>query len=307
MNKKADSTIKTALEHRIEELKAVPERDPLRAASGRARFLREAEDYRKTISPEANRRQKGWTFPIRKEKLSMNALVSLILVAFLLVGGGATVAAAQDDLPTQPLYQLKLWTENATLALNVDPQGQADLLMDMTQTRLQEMAALTEMGVTPPDQVRERLQQHLDRVLQLAVDMDEGTRDQVLLQLRDQLQTEDQIIERLQLHLNAESEPQLSRTREVLRTHLQLVDQGLVENQMRHGQDEEMPPGLQQQGEPGSQQNNGNGRPADPPGNGNGNPNENKPQNGNSNGGPGGQNPGNQQGGNSQGGDGGNK
>jgi len=69
VNINPDPTIKSTLEQRIEELKAVPERDPLQAASGRARFLREAADYRQTISPEANRRQKGWTFPIRREKL----------------------------------------------------------------------------------------------------------------------------------------------------------------------------------------------------------------------------------------------
>ena len=137
----------------------------------------------------------------------MNALVSLILAASLLLGGGATVAAAQDDLPTQSLYQLKLWTENANLAMNNDPQEQADLLMTMAQTRVREMAALADMDLTPPDQIRERLEQHLNQVLMLAADMDEATRDQTLLQLRDQLQTQDRIMEQLQSHTDSGIDP----------------------------------------------------------------------------------------------------
>ena len=111
----------------------------------------------------------------------MNALVSLILAASLLLGGGATVAAAQDDLPNQSLYQLKLWTENAKMSMAGDPQEQATLLMNMAQTRVQEMAALAEQGITPPDQVRDRLQQHLHQALQLATETDAATREQVLL------------------------------------------------------------------------------------------------------------------------------
>ena len=224
----------------------------------------------------------------------MNALVSLILAASLLLGGGATAAAAQDDLPNQSLYQLKLWTENATLALTGEPQEQADLLMNMAQTRVQEMAALAEMGITPPDQVLERLEQHLHQTLMLASAMDKATLEQTLLQLRDRLQTQDRIMEQLQLHVDTETEPLLTRTRQMLQIHLQLVDQGLADpqgfqymmtNQMQYGQDEEAIPEPNQQGEPGFHQNDQNGQQTEEPGNGNGN------------GEPSGQNPDNSQGG----------
>lgn len=287
----------SSIEHRLEEFKTVPARNPLQAASGKARFLNEAAEYSQAISTGRQVRQSGRIFPIRKEKFATYALVSLILATSLLVGGGVTVVAAQDDLPNQSLYQLKLWTENTKIAMSGDPYEQATLLMNMSQTRVKEMAALTEMGITPPDQVRERLEQHLHQTLELAADMDEATREQVLLQLRDRLQTQERILEQLQLHVNSEIEPLLTRTRQMLQIHLDLVDEGLsdpqgfqymLNNQMQYGWDEEAVPEPNQQGEPGFHQNDESGKPADMPGKGDdnsspGTSNPDKPQNGNGN------------------------
>jgi hypothetical protein len=329
-----DPITESIVENRLEELKDVPARNPLQAASGRVRFMSEAAEYRQAVSPGTRVRQSGWIIPIRKEKLSMNALVSLILAASLLLGGGATVVSAQDDLPTQSLYQLKLWTENASLAMNGDPQEQATLLMNMAQTRVQEMAALAEMGIAPPEHVRERLEQHIRQTLQLAEDMDDAACEQTLLQLRERLQVQERLMEQLQIHTATEDEPVLTQTRQMLQTHLQLVDEALsdpqdfqymLNNQMQYGQDEEAVPEPHQQGEPGFYQNDESGNPSDMPGGGNGNesggtegndspagPNPDKPQDGNGGGGsgseaPGGPNPDSPQGGNGPGGGGGNK
>lgn len=274
---KLDPESVSIIERRLEELKEVPARDPSQAARGLTRFLSEAATYRQAVSTRKEVRQRKWIFPIRKEKLAMNVLVTLILAASLIMGGGATVAAAQDDLPNQALYQLKLWTENASLAMNGDPQEQADLLMEMAQTRVQEMAALAEQGVTPPDQVRERLQQHLDQVIKLAAALDGPTRDQILLHLRDRLQTQDQIMEKLQLQANTDMEPLFTQTRQMLQTHLRLVDgsladpqgfQSMMQNQSQNGQ-EEVAPEPNRQGEPGFHQNTTDEQPAVEPGTGN--------------------------------------
>lgn len=329
-NYNPDFIVESMVERRLEELKVVPARNPLQAASGRARFLSEAAEYRQAISPVSQVRQSRWIFPIRKQKFAMNALVALILAVSLLLGGGATVATAQDDLPTQSLYQLKLWTENATLALNGDPQEQASLLMKMAQTRVEEMAALAEMGITTPDQVRERLEKHLRQTLMLAADMDEATREQVLLQLHDRLQAQDRIMEQLQTQAGAETEPLLTQTRQMLQTNLHLVDEGLadpqgfhdkIKNQMQYGQDKKVTPEPNQQGEPNPHQNGPNGQPNGEPGAGNGNgngqgndspggPNPDKPKDGKSGPGnepPGGPNQDSPQAGNDSGGREGNK
>jgi hypothetical protein len=319
------------IEHRLEELKDVPERNPLQAASGRARFLKEAAEYQQAVSPGKQVRQRGWIFPIRKEKFAMNALVSLILAASLLLGGSVTVAAAQDDLPNQPLYQVKLWTEDAALALAGTPQKQATVLMNMAQRRVEEMAALAEMGITPPAQVREQLEQDLNQTFTLASNMEEPALEQTLLQLRDHLQTQDRIMEQLQTHADSTTEPLLTQTRQMLQTRLRLVNEGLadpqgfhhmMENQMRYGQDEEATPEPNQQGEPGFHQNDQSGQSTNEPGAGNktgggtpGGQNSDGSQNGNGDNGAGNQTPGGQnpehmqggQGGNCPGGCGGNK
>lgn len=231
----------------------------------------------------------------------MTAFVSLILAFVLLLSGGATVAAAQDDLPNQPLYQLKLWTEDATLAMRGDPQEQAELLMTMAQTRVEEMAALVEMGLTPPERVRERLEIHLRETLVLAAGMDDADLKGTLLQLRGRLQTQDRILQKLQVHAGASTEPQLTRTRQMLQANLQLVDQGLADpqgfrtmmrNRKQYGPDEEATPTPNRQGESGAHHNAPTAQPSGAPGAGNENgncegngspcgPNPEKPGNGN--------------------------
>lgn len=231
----------------------------------------------------------------------MNALFALILATFLFLGGGATIAAAQDDLPNQPLYQLKLWTEDATLALTGDPQEQASLLINLAQTRVEEMSALAEMGITPPAQVNERLEGHLNQALVLAADMDEAAREQVLLQLQEHLQKQANLIEQLQIHTGANSQPLLAQTRQTLQTNLQLVDEGLSDpktfrDKVKYrGQDKQGKPDPNQPGESGNPHNGPNGQPDGERGNGNdspGNPNPDRPGNGNGgNESPGGQEP----------------
>jgi hypothetical protein len=280
MSSYPDSAAKTILEQRLEEFKDTQERDPLRAASARARFLREAAEYRQAVSAERRVRQSGWNFPIRKEKLAMYALVSLILAASLLLGGGASVAAAQNDLPDQPLYPLKLWTENVRLNLTGNPQEQAELLMAMEQTRVQEVAALTEKGITPPDQVCDRLETHLRQTLRLAAGMDDADLERTLLQLRDRLQEQDRLLQQLQIHASPEAEPLLTRTRQMLQLHLQLEEQGLadpqsfrhkMQNRPQYGPAETSTPEPNQQAEPGYHQTGPTAQPSNTPGASNGN------------------------------------
>ena len=95
----------------------------------------------------------------------MNLIVSALVIVGLLFGGNATVAAAQDDLPTRRLYQVKLLSEDAQLWFNTDPAAEVDLLMQQAQTRTQEMAALNEQGVTPPDALMTRTQDRIHQAL----------------------------------------------------------------------------------------------------------------------------------------------
>ena len=268
------------IEHRLEELKEIPSRNPQHAARGRANFLSEAAKYRQAVSLPLNARQKGWTFlKYRKERFAMNALVSLILAGALILGGGATAVAAQDDLPNQPLYPVKLMVENAKMALTGNPQEQAYLLMNMAQTRVEEMAGLVDQGIPVPAQVQERLQQQIQQTMMLAVGMDDDDLTQTLLQLRERLRAQERTMTQLQTNATTETEPLLTQTRQMLQDCLRLVDEGIgnpqsfryrMTNQMQYGQDEDAIPEPNQQGEPGFHQNDQGGQPPIEPGSGSG-------------------------------------
>lgn len=188
----------------------------------------------------------------------MNVLLSILVVAGLLFGGGATVQAAQDDLPNEPLYAVKTLTENISLQFQNNQEDKVDKLMEMAQVRVQEMVQLSGGGEPIPDEVPLRLEQHIRQAMQNTVNMDDANLDQTLLQLRERLQEQLHVMEQLQA--DPEQEPLLQRTREMLQLRLQLVDEGLqnremFRNMVRNGQEDEFTPPAQngngqQNGEP---------------------------------------------------------
>jgi len=238
------------LQARLDELKSVAPRDPVATMHGRAKFLDQALKIEEAVSAGGFLRHIGW-ISMKKEKLAMNILITLILTAGVLFGGGATVNAAQDDLPGQPLYAVKTASEDVSLQFQNNPEEKVTRLMELAQIRIQEMAALTEAGQTPPDQVRLRLEQHIQQALQTCIDMDDATLDQTLLRLRDQLREQDRDLEQLQIHASQEAQPLLERTRSTLHLRLQLVNDGLLDHEMfrntvrngfRNGQEQEQTP-----------------------------------------------------------------
>jgi hypothetical protein len=210
----------------LDELKPVPVRDPRAAARGRNKFLAEA------VSLSENRRHSWWTTIFQqKEKFAMNLIVSVFVIAGLLFGSGATVAAAQDSLPTDTLYQIKLLSEDAQLWLNADPATEVDLLMQQAQTRTEEMAALKSQGVTPPGALMTHTQDRIQQALQVASTLDETQVTDTLLQIRDRLQTQDRLLTQLQDGTCVDCEPILDQTRDMLQTQLGQVEDGLADPQ----------------------------------------------------------------------------
>ncbi len=162
----------------------------------------------------------------------MNMIVSILVIAGLLFGGGATVNAAQNDLPNEPLYGLKLWSEDLGLQFQNDPEQKVERLMDLTQARIQEMTRLTGNNQEVPDQLRQRLQDHIQQALQICATLNDPVMDRTLLQIRDRLHQQDRDLEQLQLHAAQNEQPILLQTRTMLRQRLQLVDEGLLNHEM---------------------------------------------------------------------------
>ncbi len=214
----------------------------------------------------------------------MNVLLSMLVIAGLLFGGGAAVSAAQDDLPNEPLYAVKTWTEDLSLQFRYNQEEKVDRLMELAQIRIQEMTRLSEAGEPIPDQVRLRLEQHIQQALQLCVNMDDPALERTLLQMRDRLRDRDRDMEQLQIQaqdkLQLQSQDQLqlqTQTRTMLQERLRLVEDGLtdheefrhqVQNNFQYGQDDELTPPVQNgNGDQSGQPNTDPGGPnADPGG-----------------------------------------
>lgn len=192
----------------------------------------------------------------------MNALLSLLVIAGLLFGGGAiAVGAAQDDLPNEPLYTLKVWSEDVSLQLHNDPQAKVERLMELAQIRIQEMTSLQQDEQPIPDQVRLRLEQHIQQALQLCAQMNDPEMERALLQIRERLEV--QVQEMAQLRSQAQQQgtpnPQqlqlMTQTQTMLQQRLQVVDEGLqnrelfreqVQNNFQNGQEDEITPPVQE-------------------------------------------------------------
>ena len=101
------------------------------------------------------------------------ATVVVAVLIFILAGGG-TVAAAGNSMPDEALYQVKLATETARLALTPSVMGKAEFYVKMIDKRVNEIVKMAEKG--KPEQVErtaERLNSHLVVMASLAASQGE--------------------------------------------------------------------------------------------------------------------------------------
>lgn len=210
----------------VKELKSAPARDPQAATRGRSRFLAEASQLREAASIQKSQRHNGWNQIFQKEISVMKALIS-VLIVLVLFASATTVFAAQNDLPTEPLYGVKIFSEDASLWLTTDPDTKLKRLMELAQLRVQEMATLTEQGTTIPEQAVERLRLHIETALQLAAGQDDENMQASLLQIQSQLRTQEQAMLQLQTRASENGQPALEQARIMTQEQLRLANQGL--------------------------------------------------------------------------------
>lgn len=215
------------LQQLFDDLKPVPPRDPARAARGRARFLAQSAQ---PVSQNAFLRLINQILQFRKERFSMNTILTLVLVFTALFGGTAgTVYAAQEALPTETLYPVKTLTEDLRLALASEPQARLTLLADLAQTRVQEMTQLAESGIVPPEATLARWQEQTRQAFNLAASLPEPDMLRTMEQLRDRLHDQLRLVE--QCAATGEPLQTMTRARDQLQQHLQLLENGLTNPQ----------------------------------------------------------------------------
>ncbi len=151
----------------------------------------------------------------------MSPLVTLALIFSLLFGGtGITAAAAQSSLPDEPLYPVKLLTEQVRTELTTREQAQLALMLDLANRRAEEASRLMEMGKAPSEALLARWQAHLEQAMRLALQSGDEEARQALVRVQETL--------RQQMEW-ASSQPSPARLQEMLRQQQHLVEEGIVE------------------------------------------------------------------------------
>jgi hypothetical protein len=155
-------------------------------------------------------------------------LTSILMIVSVLLGGtGITVYAAQDSLPDQPLYGVKTWSEDFRVILTNNLQSKLDLGLELADRRVEEMVALSSSGVTPPDAVLARLENHLNQTLHLAAGLDEDCFASAMEKVRQAMQIQEQALIHAQVQAATPAEAQLIRARDMIQAQLRLVEDGL--------------------------------------------------------------------------------
>jgi hypothetical protein len=227
----------------LEKLKGAPPRDPQRAAAGRAAFLQEAREMAQTVSIPSEIRPTGWKqklqtmFSTRKERSPMFTGLTTVILALMLIfgGGGITLASAQNSLPDQPLYNLKLWSEELRFNLTADPQAAWQLALSFANRRASEVQAMFAAGQTPSQAVQERYQSQVEQAIRRAAGLPGDQALRALEQTRQQLRLQEQALNQIQIQNNPQAEMVRERLRYMLQERLNWVEAGIERQQHRNG------------------------------------------------------------------------
>ena len=125
-------------------------------------------------------------------------------VAALVAVSSGTALAAQDAMPDSPLYRVKLAGENVHLWLVFDEEHEAEILLDQSDERTDEIRAMTKDGKEIPGIVLDAMRDRNERAAVIIAERPEAT------QLRDRLRGQALDQEDLLVAVQADVKPSAS-------------------------------------------------------------------------------------------------
>jgi len=158
-------------------------------------------------------------------------LMAVLIAAVLVFGGAAaTASAAQGSLPVDALYPVKTLGESVALGLSFGSVEKLDKALEHAQRRVNEMAALIEMGVGVPAHVSDDFVEGVEYALRLAAKMSDTEMALALEKIQRSLQVQLAGVE--QLRLARPGDMQLAGLEFQLQQRIGLVELGLSNPQM---------------------------------------------------------------------------
>ena len=107
------------------------------------------------------------------------ATVVAIVMIVLLVGGGGTVVAANDSMPDEPLYPVKLSAEAVRLVFTPSAMGKAEMYVRLADERIEEIEAMAAKGKAEQvEQTANKLNNHLVAMARLVAPQEEAIQKQ---------------------------------------------------------------------------------------------------------------------------------
>lgn len=207
-----------------------PERDKLIAARGRNEFLSLARAKSLSLSRMA-RHDRASQRGVFASQFSWARLAPILLLLVVLIGGtGATIYAAQDSLPQAPLYPVKVLSEDAYLALTLEPENKVDLLLVLADRRVDEMTQLYIHNLIPPESVTNRLDGELDEALVIISGMPDTSLKSSLGRVEMAIQRHREQLAGILGNVADPAKPTLQRVEGMLQERAGIVQQGRVDS-----------------------------------------------------------------------------
>jgi hypothetical protein len=149
---------------------------------------------------------------------ALSALVPLLLVALVLLGGSGTLVASANALPNEPLYSVKTTLESVRLAGSQGEAADAELLLAFAAERLDEVSRLMERN--QPDAAQIALTRYAAQVgaaLSLTEQTGEGEYQALAARLDEDLARNEERLAALLDQVPEEAQPALNRALEASR------------------------------------------------------------------------------------------
>ena len=189
--------------------------------AAKARMLNRLPDREQVVTNSAEPRYK---WQIKKRRFAMTWVFIVTTLLSVLTGTGV-VYASGDSLPGDMLYPVKQWKENVQLLIASD-EGDAELFLEFTEYRVQEMKELMEQGrFDDLDEAVEGYQNQTQAMQQLMAGVNAENPDEAV-RLRTELEQKLQGQARqMQELLDEESSAGGDQARDQLRIMLETNDQ----------------------------------------------------------------------------------
>ena len=229
MKKCNDETINPRLKSILDEIKTVPPRDLRRVAQGRALFLAQAARTRQELSRYPDLNLAGWLGRTWKGYSTASITLAIIIILGIMVAGGGTVYAAQDSLPNEVLYPIKILSEDVRVELAPSQQAELDLLLEFSQRRGEEIVALVSLQITPNENVQTRFEQQIQQALQIAGNMDDTGTVESLTRIHETMTIQLKEIEYLRAKTEGKTALLLTDLQDWIKNRLLLVENGMAD------------------------------------------------------------------------------